>query len=287
MLKTENGSDERILSQFRTGLNRALPKALRPATLADRFLSRSLADQSVLGGPFRGMRYIPESVGSMLLPKLLGSYEIELNPILEGYLSHKPCVFVDVGAAEGYFAGGLAWRCPGARVIAFEAENAGQVMLARLARLNGLSDRIEIRGFCNQQALIGLLRNCRPTLLIVDIEGGEAELLSAEIVKMLKDSDLIVELHPWIIPGIEALLTQRFASTHRINVIHTRKRRAGDLPFGIVINHLLSRWLVPKLNELRPEPMKWLHLIAKKQLRRPLGNGYIEPILSKVPLMGL
>ena len=253
-----------MLGQIRTHLDQALPEALRPAAFADKFLSRSLATDRILSGPFRGMRYIRKSLGSVLLPKLLGTYEIELAPALQSYLSDKPQVFVNVGTAEGYFAAGLAWRCPGAKVIAFEADKAGHRMITRLADLNGLLDRIEIRGFCSQQELIGVLRNCCPTLVIVDIEGGEAELLSSEVSKMLERSDLIVEIHPWIVSDIEAILTGRFRSTHRINIIHARGRRARDLPFGPIVNHVLGRWLVPKLNELRPEPMRWLHLVAKR-----------------------
>jgi hypothetical protein len=65
-----------MLAEIRSQLNQALPEALRPATLADKFLSRSLAADRILGGPFRGMRYIPESLGSVLLPKFLGiTYE--------------------------------------------------------------------------------------------------------------------------------------------------------------------------------------------------------------------
>ena len=253
-----------MLAEIRTKLNQALPEALRPATLADKFLSRSLSSDRILGGPFRGMRYIPESLGSVLLPKLLGTYEIELTPVLRSYLCGKSRVFVDVGSADGYFAAGLAWRCPEAKVIAFEADKAGHRMITRLAELNGLVDRIEIRGFCNAQELIGVLRNCCPTLVIVDIEGGEAELLSPEVSKMLKRSDLIVELHPWIVPDIEAMVTGRFRSTHHVNIIHARERRARDLPFGTIVNHVLGRWIIPKLTELRPEPMRWLHFVANR-----------------------
>ena len=50
-----------MLSKIRTQLNQALPEGLPPAALADKFWSRSLATDRILGGPFRGMRYIAES----------------------------------------------------------------------------------------------------------------------------------------------------------------------------------------------------------------------------------
>jgi hypothetical protein len=90
------------------------------------------------------------------------------------------------------------------------------------------------------------------------------KLLSPEVSKMLKRSDLIVELHPWIVPDIEAIVTGRFRSTHHLNIIHARERRARDLPFGTIVNHVLGRWIIPKLTELRPEPMRWLHFVANR-----------------------
>jgi hypothetical protein len=259
-----NCENFQMLAEVRTHLNQALPEELRPANLVDEFLSRSLAPDRILGGPFRGMRYIRESLGSVLLPKFLGTYEVELTSTLQSYFSDQPLVFVDVGSADGYFAAGLAWRCPKATVIAFEADEAGHKMITRVAELNGLVDRIKIRGFCSERELINVLQNCCPVLIIVDIEGGEVELLSPEVSKMLRRSDLIVEIHPWIFPDIETVLTSRFKSTHQINVIHTRERRARDLPFGAIVNRVVGRWIIPKLTELRPEPMRWLHLVAKR-----------------------
>src|SRR3989344_7241810 len=37
----------------------------------------------VASGPFEGMKYVKDSVGSRLLPKLLGTYELELHPTIE------------------------------------------------------------------------------------------------------------------------------------------------------------------------------------------------------------
>jgi hypothetical protein len=38
--------------------------------------------RAILGGPFRGMKYISEAQGSVLIPKLLGIYEKELQPVI-------------------------------------------------------------------------------------------------------------------------------------------------------------------------------------------------------------
>ena len=86
---------------------------------------RSVLDdpETVLSGPFKGMRYPLRSSGQGgLLPKLLGTYERELSPAIERLISDRPTLVVNVGAAEGYYAVGLALRAPQAQVIAFEME---------------------------------------------------------------------------------------------------------------------------------------------------------------------
>jgi hypothetical protein len=53
---------------------------------------------TVKHGPFKGMVY-PEkmSVGSTLCPKLLGSYERELHPVIEKIRLNKYSEIVDIG----------------------------------------------------------------------------------------------------------------------------------------------------------------------------------------------
>lgn len=72
------------------------------------------------------MRYIDDSVGSVYLPKLLGIYEPELNRCVESLRAAKPSLIVDIGAAEGYYAIGLALRNLQARLVAFETLREGR-----------------------------------------------------------------------------------------------------------------------------------------------------------------
>lgn len=62
----------------------------------------------ILSGPFKGLMYPRESVGSAWAPKLLGTYESELSPTIERIVSGGYRSVVDIGAAEGYYAVGLA-----------------------------------------------------------------------------------------------------------------------------------------------------------------------------------
>ena len=88
----------------------------------------------VAGGPFQGLRYIRESVGSAWAPKMLGTYEKELWPVVDVLIRRRPRWIVDVGAAEGYYAVGLAMRLGAAQVVAFEADEGSHPSPAEVGR---------------------------------------------------------------------------------------------------------------------------------------------------------
>jgi hypothetical protein len=60
---------------------------------------------TVANGPFKGLRYPSvHTFGSALFPKLLGSYESELHPVLGGMMGNGYTTVVDIGCGEGYCA---------------------------------------------------------------------------------------------------------------------------------------------------------------------------------------
>src|SRR3954451_18937011 len=63
----------------------------------------------VAHGPFAGMEYLPglEASSGDLVAKLLGTYERELHPVIEGWIAQPPAHMIDIGSAEGYYAVGL------------------------------------------------------------------------------------------------------------------------------------------------------------------------------------
>ena len=117
-------------------------------------IKATFPDLVVRHGVFKGMRY-PEarSSGSALYPKLLGSYERELEPILETICQRPYGQVVDVGCAEGYYAVGLAMRMPSARVYAYDT-NAEAIRLCRqLAQANNVENRVITGAFCDRETL--------------------------------------------------------------------------------------------------------------------------------------
>ncbi|MBC8041222.1 MAG: hypothetical protein H7Y06_11815 [Opitutaceae bacterium] len=246
---------------MKTQITTLLPPALRPRTLLRRHLETVTRAGLVLDGPFAGLRYVDQSVGSMWWPKILGTYELELAATIGLLCAEQPAWIIDIGAAEGYYAIGMAWRCPQTRVIAFEGDHAGRKLQEELAVLNNVDDRLHIEGFCDASALRRALAVASGGLIICDIEGGELTLLNPEIAPDLVDDPwtLLVEIHDHVDPTIADTLIERFKDTHSIQEIVSRPRRAADLASGVRRN-FLSRWVPAYLDERRPGPMRWLLL---------------------------
>ena len=238
-----------------------IPSYLRPRAITHRRLERVARGAVVLSGPFSGMKYVSQSVGSMWWPKILGTYELELAGIIRGLCLARPGLVIDIGAAEGYYAVGMAWRCPEAQIISFEGELLGRQLQAELAALNGVSARVRIESHCDHRALRTALARADNGIIICDIEGGERTLLDPGSIPELTAGrwTLLVEIHDHISADIASTLIDRFRSTHTIEEIVTRCRLSRDLPPAVRCS-FLARWTRPYMDERRPGPMRWLLL---------------------------
>ena len=251
-----------IISAF---LRRAVPEQYRPIGYLTRLVRERTADR-VRRGPFAGMHYIDRAIGSAYLPKLLGSYERELSPIIEEVCQSRPGLIIDLGAAEGYYAVGLARRNPQARVVAFEQDQEGRSALEQTCLLNGVRARMEIRGRCRPGDLETVLR-CRAgseaanlkVFVLCDVEGDEQLLLDPIAVPSLRRAALLVETHEFVHPGITEELESRFAPSHELKTLWQQPRCAGEFPFKTLWTALLpGSYLQWAMSEWRPAPMSWL-----------------------------
>jgi hypothetical protein len=248
-------------------LRRCVPERYRPIGYLTGLVRERTGDR-VRGGPFAGMHYPDRAINSAYLPKLLGSYERELNGVVEEVCALSPELIIDVGAAEGYYAVGFARRNPEARVIAFEATRLGRSALERTARLNGVLSRVRVAGRCQiaelQEAIGACACGCRSghgcrAVVICDVEGDERKLLDPTIVSGLKDAWVLAETHEFVQPGVTEELRRRFGATHRVEEIRQQPRSAKEFPYGTLWTALLPRsYLKWAVSEWRPSLMSWL-----------------------------
>jgi hypothetical protein len=176
---------------------------------------------------------------------------------------------VDVGSAEGYYAVGMAYRCPSLRVSAYDGDALGSALLKRMARLNGVQDRVECKGFCREDDLQSELRTAQRPLLIIDCEGMEYDLLDPAAVQGLDRAALFVELHFFAHADITNVLKERFRNTHDIEHRVMRDRTLDDFPQSG------CRWLDGASDKLkmylmwegRNERTEWLFMQPKCGVR--------------------
>lgn len=239
-------------------IRRIIPERFRPIGYLTQ-LAWDSTGGAVRQGPFAGMRYVRISQGSAYIPKLLGIYERELLSQVETLIARRPALIVDVGAAEGYYAIGLAVRLAQARVLAFEMEQRGQEALREMAAMNGVSSRLEVRGKCEASDLSLALEGETSAVVVCDVEGYEEHLLDPVAVPALRHTAILVELHDFLVPGITETLKKRFEATHHITHIWQEPRSREEFPWRTIGTALLpSSYLDWAVGEWRPVRMAWL-----------------------------
>ncbi len=124
---------------------------------------------------------------------------------------------MNIGSGDGYYAVGIALRAPNARIIAYDLTPVKQECLADMAALNGVRDRIDIRGACTAQELAML--NFDSVLVVCDCEGAEEDILNPQFVPWLRHATMIVELHDFYRPQATEILTARFQNSHQLQIL--------------------------------------------------------------------
>jgi hypothetical protein len=294
---------------WRRRLRPLVPARYRSQAIVDRWVERATG-ATVVAGPFAGMKYVVDPA-ALVLPKLLGSYERELAGVVEECIGAAYPLVVNAGAAEGYYAVGMARAHPRTRVIAFEADARRRELLEKIAALNGVNGRVDAAGACDRLALrrvLGQANGCRSPadsamapppsrelalgqangyvppadnvmapppspelalgqadgcLLIMDIEGGEGELLDPEDVPALAGCTILVELHPHAVPGVDEAVRARFTASHHIQEILSEPRRREDFPpirVPLWLRLLFAEAMVNVMQERRPERMRWFYM---------------------------
>jgi len=206
----------RLLERARFHNNNAPPPPALDFAAALKVIS---PDMTVRNGPFRGMKYPSgKSVGSELIPKLLGSYERELHPLLARLRSREYSEIVDIGCAEGFYAVGLALLFPQARIFAYDTNPEGIRLCRRMAQANGVVNRLTTGAFCDALQLQRLPLT-RRALILCDCEGYEKHLFTPETVRVLAAHDVLIEIHDMIDISISERMEKVFRDTHELEVI--------------------------------------------------------------------
>jgi SAM-dependent methyltransferase len=216
----------------------------------------------VLQGPLAGLDFLAQSAEGCHIAKLLGCYEQPLQPHIEHAIRQDYPLVLNIGCAEGYYAVGLARRMAATRVLAFDVDPRAQDTCRALAQKNGVAERVQVRALFGTQDFDGY-RDQR-VLVLCDIEGAESALLDPLAAPALQGMDIIVESHECLVPGVTALLVDRFSATHQITrVTDDGQRQLAQAPDWFTslahLDQLLATW------EWRSGPTPWLVMQAHRR----------------------
>jgi predicted RNA methylase len=208
---------------------------------------------------FEGLRYsTAEAKTSAILPKLLGTYEAEVATVLASMLKQKRyrCC-IDIGAAEGYYAIGIARLQPQCEVYAVDNDQSALDLCKENAIANGCLDRLHLQDHLSAEDLATFTLP-DPSLIISDCEGFERHLFTEKVIQNLQNCDLIIEVHDFVDPTISNYLKGLFRSTHRLEVVTSipdqAKAMTYDVPEIAKYDAATRAYL---LSEFRPCLMDW------------------------------
>lgn len=235
---------------------------LRRSQLCDELIQKF--GSTVLCGPFKGLKLIDDLNwgANDRACMLLGLYEQE---VLKSLFPAPPgCeTFVNLGAADGYYAVGVLVGGMFHRSVCFEATDIGRNIIRRTAELNAMSDCIVVNGVADKnfyKEIPNLDEN--PHFILIDIEGAEFEILDRDVFLATKNCSFLIEIHEWIADAntkIEKLKADA-AITHDVSIVSVGLR---DLSvFSELKNYRDNdRWLI--CSEGRPCLMYWMRLDPK------------------------
>ncbi len=213
----------------------------------------------VYSGPFKDLKYKDfSSHGSSIYAKLLGSYEAELHDFVNLMISSDLDYVVDVGCAEGYYAVGFALKLKDIKVHAFDISEYAQKLCKDMSILNDVSNKVIIKGEVNKNFFLNLPKD-KKGLIIFDCEGAESELIDEKVLNHLSNCNFMVELHEFIVRGIENKLIRLFENSHNTKIIESVDdyRRPDRWPLPILKNIAYQDQL-EFYKEGRPGLMKWV-----------------------------
>ena len=243
-------------------VRQALTPILHPRITLLRHLALRHASGAIVSGPFKGMRF---DKNPMSLPIVLGTYELEIQEVFDLLADHQFSRIVNIGAAEGHYAVGVALWKPQCQITAFEENSIYHSSIQRLAECNGVGSRVTIRGSCQPEDLQAMGEELNDSFIIMDVEGYEKELLDPEKVPALRVATILVEVHDCFVPGCDEAIRRRFEESHLISSFTSRPRVFSEYPIKTGISGLgfMRSAQVYCSSDGRAEPNGWLLLERK------------------------
>lgn len=213
-------------------------------------------------GPFQGLKFGKNCWWGATdrASMLLGLYEQEVLTSLKS-LSKKYRYFIDVGAADGYYGIGVIVGNLFEKSWCYEISEQGRNTIRTNASLNNVSNRVVIRGKADKEFNKAFSEEvAAQSVLLVDIEGAEFELVDKELLEKFKNSVIFIELHDWFFSDGKERLEKLRDDAERFFKITTLTTTSRDLSIFEEVQKMndTDRWLI--CSEGRSRLMTWWRL---------------------------
>lgn len=224
------------------------------------FLSKLNLPFQLSSVPFDGLIYNDFIThGSSLIPKLVGTYESELNPIIKEFSLNSYKYIFNVGCAEGYFSCGLAILMKDSHVFSIDCSDQAIKACRKLSQFNGLDNRMTFLLDCHFDFSRYQEELNYKSLIFCDVEGFEKDLFLNSDISIFRKCDFIIELHDFVDPSISNSIMNYFKNTHDLELITSvsSKSKLNQIPqkYKIFFSDFIWTYLI---DEDRPCEMQWL-----------------------------
>ena len=192
--------------------------------------------------------------------KIYGFYENKIQQKLKDI--NNP-ILIDIGAADGFFAIGSLKSKICEFCYAFEETKKSRENLFKTAQINNVQNKLSIIGKATKDNFFSLLPseiNFSKVTILCDIEGGEFDFFSDEILKTIKYSNIIIEIHKNHNKNLEIVLLERVKKYFNVSVIIDNDKNFENVSELHTLNDI-DRNLI--CSEGRSYIGKWWHLSPK------------------------
>ena len=246
----------------------AIREAWRKETVAQRLERISLETYDlckgkVSAGPFQGLQLNRDTWWgrSDLGAQCLGVYEKQILDLISAQGPFD--TFLDIGAADGYYAVGCLHSKMAKKAICFEISEEGQRAIQENWMINDRPGELEILGEANEQSIANIASALpENTLVLVDIEGYEFDLLSQTVISLLSRYTIVIEIHNWI-NGFEnkyPALLRDLDNYFNISVVKPAERNTQNIE---LLRSYTDDNRLLVASERRPCLMRFIHLSPK------------------------
>jgi len=193
----------------------------------------------------------------------LGIYEYEILVELEVLLEGQNKTFIDIGAADGYYAVGALFSGLCGKVICFEQSEAGRTTIRDNWKANGAHGSLIVQGEANNESLSALKESdVNNAVVLIDVEGAEFDILTEPVLEKLKRCVVILEVHNWA-EDFVSRYTGLLQRLHAYFDIEKIDRKTVDLYSFSELRDLTDDNRALLGSERRPCAMRFLKLLPR------------------------